>query len=261
MDRMSSLPAKDQPLLMVADDDLAIRKIIQFRLSKFGFRVIAASDGQDALKIFADCTPALVILDVMMPHLDGYAVCEQIRLTSDVPIIMLTALSNTEDRILGLQLGADDYLVKPFSPSELEARIRSVLRRCSWRSTHREEGCPRESSQHSVIYFKDFRLCTRRKKLYRGDTLIRLTALEFNLLELLISNSGNPISRVEILSSIWGYQNPDPQDGNRVVDVHISRLRRKLSDDSRQPKLIITAINQGYFFGGDPSDQPYELHD
>lgn len=258
---MSSLPTTDQPLLMVTDDDLAIRKILKFRLSKVGFKVIAASDGQGALKIFAECKTALVILDVMMPHIDGYAVCEQIRLTSDVPIIMLTALSNTEDRILGLQLGADDYLVKPFSPSEFEARIRSVLRRCSWRSSHREEGCPLESLQHSVIYFKDSRICTRRKNLYRGDTLIRLTVLESNLLELLISNSGDPLSRVEILSFIWGYQNPKPQDGNRVVDVHVSRLRRKLSVDFRQPKLIITAINKGYFLGGDPSNQPHKLHD
>jgi OmpR family response regulator RpaB len=176
----------------------------------------------------------------MMPKLDGYGVCQELRTESDVPIIMLTALGDVADRITGLELGADDYVVKPFSPKELEARIRSVLRRVDKTGA---TGIP----SSGVIHVGNIKIDTNKRQVYKGDERIRLTGMEFSLLELLVSRSGEPFSRSEILQEVWGYT-PERHVDTRVVDVHISRLRAKLEDDPSNPELILTARGTGYLF-------------
>lgn len=226
--------------ILVVDDEASIRRILETRLSMIGYDVITAADGEEALETFSSSKPDLVVLDVMMPKLDGYGVCQELRKESDIPIIMLTALGDVADRITGLELGADDYVVKPFSPKELEARIRSVLRRVDKEGS---SGIP----SSGVIHVGNLKIDTNRRQVYKGDERIRLTGMEFSLLELMVSRSGEPFSRAEILQEVWGYT-PERHVDTRVVDVHISRLRAKLEDDPSNPELILTARGTGYMF-------------
>jgi len=226
--------------ILVVDDEASIRRILETRLSMIGYDVVTAADGEEALDTFRQAEPDLVVLDVMMPKLDGYGVCQELRRESDVPIIMLTALGDVADRITGLELGADDYVVKPFSPRELEARIRSVLRRVD-----KTGGSSIPSS--GVIHIVNLRIDTNKRQVYKGDERMRLTGMEFSLLELLVGRSGEAFSRSEILQEVWGYT-PERHVDTRVVDVHISRLRAKLEDDPMNPELILTARGTGYLF-------------
>lgn len=228
--------------VLVVDDEASIRRILDTRLSMIGYIVITASDGEEALSLFKKEDPNLVILDVMMPKLDGYGVCQEIRKNSDVPIIMLTALGDVADRITGLELGADDYVIKPFSPKELEARIRSVLRR-----TEKVQLSTTNNNNSGVVQFNFLKIDFNRRQVYKSDERIRLTGMEFSLLELLVSKSGQAFSRAEILQEVWGYT-PERHVDTRVVDVHISRLRAKLEMDPSNPDLILTARGTGYLF-------------
>ncbi len=211
------------------------------RLSMIGYDAVTAGDGEEALVVFRSAAPDLIVLDVMMPKLDGYGVCQELRKQTDVPIIMLTALADVADRITGLELGADDYIVKPFSPKELEARIRSVLRRRGSKTS--AAGVPNSG----VIEVGFLKIDTNKRTVYKGDERIRLTGLEYSLLELLVSHSGKSFDRREMLRLVWGYTSEQHAD-TRVVDVHISRLRGKLEDDPNNPELIITARGAGYLF-------------
>ncbi len=226
--------------ILVVDDEASIRRILETRLSMIGYEVVTAGDGEEAIAMFRDEIPDLVVLDVMMPKLDGYGVCQELRKESDVPIIMLTALSDVADRITGLELGADDYVVKPFSPKELEARIRSVLRRVDRNGT---SGIP----SSGVMQISNIRIDANKRQVYKGDERIRLTGMEFSLLELLVGKSGEAFSRADILQEVWGYT-PERHVDTRVVDVHISRLRAKLEEDPSNPELILTARGTGYSF-------------
>jgi len=226
--------------ILVVDDEASIRRILETRLSMIGYDVVTAADGEEAIATFKENHPDLVVLDVMMPKLDGYGVCQELRKESDIPIMMLTALGDVADRITGLELGADDYVVKPFSPKELEARIRSVLRRVD------KEGLSGIPSS-GVIQVGSIRIDTNRRQVYKGDERIRLTGMEFSLLELMVGRSGEAFSRSEILQEVWGYT-PERHVDTRVVDVHISRLRAKLEDDPSNPELILTARGTGYMF-------------
>ncbi|KAI9134952.1 response regulator transcription factor RpaB [Acaryochloris sp. CCMEE 5410] len=227
-----------QQKILVADDEASIRRILETRLSMMGFVVITAADGEEALQVFQHQEPDLIILDVMMPKLNGYQVCQSLRQESDVPIIMLTALSDVADRITGLEMGADDYMVKPFSPKELESRIRCILRRItkSHSAHHKSAG---------VIQVGHLEIDTNKRQVYKDKERIQLTHLEFNLLELLVSRPGEPISRVEFLQKVWGYS-PDGKIDTRVVDVHMSRLRNKLKEDTEEPDLILSVRGVGY---------------
>ncbi|MEC7653024.1 MAG: response regulator, partial [Cyanobacteriota bacterium] len=162
----ATAPTKET--ILVVDDEASIRRILETRLSMIGYNVVTACDGTEALELFPTCTPDLVVLDVMMPKLDGYGVCQELRKESDVPIVMLTALGDVADRITGLELGADDYVVKPFSPKELEARIRCVLRRVE---KEQVAGIPNSG----VIQVSDLRIDTNKRQVFRGDERIRLT--------------------------------------------------------------------------------------
>nr|YP_009395692.1 putative transcriptional regulator OmpR [Vertebrata isogona]ARW64532.1 putative transcriptional regulator OmpR [Vertebrata isogona] len=227
--------------ILVVDDEISIRRILETRLSMIGYDVVSASDGEEALHIFRQEYPTLVVLDVMMPKLDGYGVCQELRKESDVPIIILTALGDVSDRITGLELGADDYIVKPFSPKELEARIRSVLRRIE--KVNINSSIP----SSGVINIGFLKIDTNKRQVYKNHERVRLTGMEFSLLELLISKAGEPFSRASILQEVWGYT-PERHVDTRVVDVHISRLRAKLEDDPSNPDLILTARGTGYLF-------------
>jgi OmpR family response regulator RpaB len=227
--------------ILVVDDEVSIRRILETRLSMIGYAVVTAGDGEEALDIYKKEQPNLIILDIMMPKLDGYGVCQEIRKESDIPIIMLTALGDVADRITGLELGADDYVIKPFSPKELEARIKAILRRVdkiSWNTLHTASG---------IISMGGIRIDTNRRQVYKQNEKIRLTGMEFSLLELLMSKSGEAFSRAAILQEVWGYT-PERHVDTRVVDVHISRLRSKLEEDPSNPDLILTARGTGYLF-------------
>ena len=227
--------------ILVVDDDANIRQILEARLTISGYIVLLANDGEEALKVFRKESPDLIILDIMLPKIGGYQVCKELRKESSVPIIMLTALGDISDRVMGLEFGADDYVLKPFSPKELEARVRSVLRRIKK---------PPEAKilpENQLIQIGNLTIDTKKRQVLKGSKSIRLTAMEFNLLELLINQAGERLSRSYILDSVWGYT-PQRYVDTRVVDVHISRLRAKLEEDPSNPDLILTARGTGYMF-------------
>ena len=229
--------------ILLADDESSIRRILETRLKMAGYDVYTAQDGEEAVASFNKNNPDLVVLDVMMPKMDGYGVTREIRRTSDVPIIILTALGDVSERITGLELGADDYVIKPFSPKELEARVKAVLRRTNNREMTTSSG----KVTKNVITTGNIKIDTARRQVYRKNDRIRLTGMEFSLLELLVNNSGQAFSRNEILQHVWAYP-PDHRIDTRVVDVHISRLRSKLETDPANPELILTARGIGYMF-------------
>ncbi len=233
---------QDRERILVVDDEASIRRILETRLKMAGYEVITAADGEEALEAYSKNNPDLVILDVMMPKLDGYGVTREIRKNSETPIIILTALGDVSERITGLELGADDYVIKPFSPKELEARVKAVLRRINQR-----EDSGGNKVTKNVITTGNIRIDTSRRQVFRKNERIRLTGMEFSLLELLVGNSGQPFSRNEILQYVWSYP-ADHRIDTRVVDVHISRLRSKLEVDPANPELILTARGIGYMF-------------
>ena len=240
-----SVGNEDHQRVLLVDDEASIRRILETRLKMVGYDVYTAADGEEAVNAFNKYNPDLVVLDVMMPKMDGYGVTREIRRTSDVPIIILTALGDVSERITGLELGADDYVVKPFSPKELEARVKAVLRRTNNREMTPSAGGGKVTK--NVITTGNIKIDTARRQVYRKNERIRLTGMEFSLLELLVNNSGQAFSRNEILQHVWAYP-PDHRIDTRVVDVHISRLRSKLEADPANPELILTARGIGYMF-------------
>jgi len=238
-----ALSSQTKETILVADDEASIRRILETRLSMIGYKVVTASDGKEALKLFKDYEPDLVVLDVMMPKLDGYGVCQELRKDSDVPIVMLTALGDVADRITGLELGADDYVVKPFSPKELEARIATILRRMGPSITVTET--KEVPSGKGVMKFGSLVVDTNRRQVSRAGERISLTYTEFSLLELLFDEPGKVVPRAEILEQLWGYP-PRRAADLRVVDVYVARLRGKLEPDPRNPELILTVRGIGY---------------
>lgn len=235
--------ADSKQRILVVDDEASIRRILETRLKMAGYNVVTAEDGEEAVDLFNKTNPDIVILDVMMPKMDGYGVTREIRRVSDVPIIILTALGDVSERITGLELGADDYVIKPFSPKELEARVKAVLRR----TVSKDITVPTGKTTKNVITTGSIKIDTARRQVYRKNERIRLTGMEFSLLELLVNNSGTAYSRNEILQHVWAYP-PDHRIDTRVVDVHISRLRSKLETDPANPELILTARGIGYMF-------------
>lgn len=240
---MQGEQADSKQKILVVDDEASIRRILETRLKMAGYDVVTAEDGEEAVDLFNKTNPDIVILDVMMPKMDGYGVTREIRRVSDIPIIILTALGDVSERITGLELGADDYVIKPFSPKELEARVKAVLRR----TVSKDITIPAGKTAKNIITTGNIKIDTVRRQVYRKNERIRLTGMEFSLLELLVNNSGTAYSRNEILQHVWAYP-PDHRIDTRVVDVHISRLRSKLETDPANPELILTARGIGYMF-------------
>lgn len=227
--------------LLIVDSDESIRKVLATRLTTLGYKVLTASNGKDALHIFDKEDLDMVILDIVLPKLDGYEICQKLRRKSQIPIIILSSLNSMSDRILGLELGADDYIIKPFSPKELEVRIRSLLRRTI---TYTQ---PRPQKKQYSLSIGNLVIDLQKQQVFRNHFKINLTTIEFSLFELLLKNAGNQLSRSEILDNIWGYT-PERDVDTRIVDVHISRLRSKLEEDPSNPDLIITIRGIGYMF-------------
>ncbi|MDA9889212.1 response regulator [Synechococcus sp. AH-224-G16] len=229
--------------ILVVDDEPAVRRVLLMRLQLAGYNVVSAEDGEEALEKFHSESPDLVVLDVMLPKMDGFAVCRRLRAESCVPIIFLSALESISERVAGLDLGADDYLPKPFSPKELEARISTILRRVGSGAATVE---PREiPSGQGVMRVGDLVVDTNRRQVNRGTERIALTYTEFSLLELLFRDPGHVVPRAEILEQLWGYP-PRRAADLRVVDVYVARLRGKLEPDPRNPELILTVRGIGY---------------
>ena len=222
--------------ILVVDDEKLLVKGIKFNLENEGYAVDACYDGQTAVQMASAGDYGLIILDLMMPGLDGLEACQQIRAFSTVPIIMLTARSEDADKLLGFESGADDYVTKPFNILELKARIRALLRRASM---------PAAGPSAAVIERGGLEIDTDRRAARKNGRAVELTAREFDLVELFIKNPGRVYSRDSLLDLVWGY---DYQGDGRTVDVHIRRLREKLEDRPASPRLIITKWGVGYYF-------------
>lgn len=241
--------------LLVVDDEPAVRRILETRLRMAGYTVILAGDGEEALSQFYREQPDLVVLDVMLPKLDGFGVCRQLRAESSVPIIIVSALDNTSEKVAGLELGADDYLPKPFAPRELEMRIAAVLRRQEVAAVP-QPSVPRESRhQTGIIRAGHLVIDTNRRQVTCKGERLGLTYTEFSLLELLFREPGTVVPRATILQELWGYP-PRKATNLRVVDVYVARLRNKLEPDPRNPELILTVRGTGYVSQGATSTSP-----
>ena len=221
--------------ILVVDDEASIRKLVEAYLRAEGFEITTAEDGEQALARFRRHQPELVVLDIMLPKLDGLEVLQHIRRESDAYVLLLTARSEEEDRVIGLTVGADDYLTKPFSPRELVARVKAILRR--GRAAHEKRG--------RVLNFRHIRIDERRHEVWRGEERVELTALEFKLLQALARYPGMVFSREKLLEQVWGY---DFYGEARVVDVHIGHIRQKIEPDPSRPRIIQTVRGVGYKF-------------
>lgn len=223
--------------VLVVDDEKLIVKGIRFSLEQDGMEVDCAYDGEEALELARQNQYDMVLLDVMLPKMTGFEVCQQIREFSNVPIVMLTAKGEDMDKILGLEYGADDYITKPFNILEVKARIKAIMRRTNRKSAKKEES--------KMVERGDMRLDCEGRRVYIKDKEINLTAKEFELLELLIKNPGKVYGRENLLKLVWGSDYPGDV---RTVDVHIRRLREKIEEVPGEPAYVRTKWGVGYYF-------------
>ena len=224
--------------ILVVDDEQVLVKGIKFNLEHEGYQVEAGYDGEQAVELARDGNFDLIILDLMMPKIDGLQACMRIREFSNVPIIMLTARSEDTDKIIGFEYGADDYITKPFNILELKARVRALLRRA---------GTAGQQGAGGMISVGHIRLDTGARAAWRGEDPVDLTAKEFDLMELLMRNPGRVYSRENLLNVVWGYEYIGDY---RTVDVHVRRLREKLELDPANPEYIRTKWGVGYYLAG-----------
>jgi two-component system, OmpR family, response regulator len=226
----------DASTILLVDDEDSVQKLLAYPLERDGFRVLQARDGEEALARFAVEHVDLVVLDLMLPKLDGLEVCKRLRAGSEVPIIMLTARDDELDKVVGLELGADDYITKPFSIREFRSRVRALLRRAS---------AGRSNGQHDVISAHGLTIDVGRRSVEIAERPVQLTYVEFELLRTLASHPGRVYSRRMLLESLWGaadYREP------RTIDVHVRHLREKLEPDPADPEYILTVRGVGYRF-------------
>ena len=224
--------------ILVVDDEALLVKGIRFNLMNEGYEVITGSNGLEAVQQVQSQNPDLVVLDVMMPVMDGLTACEKIREFSDVPIIMLTAKTDDMDKLLGFDHGVDDYLTKPFNILELKARIRALLRRSKAKA-------PEQAAPANMLTIGSISLDLDARNAYRSGVLADLTAKEFDVIEFLMRNPNRVYSREMLLDTIWAYEY---RSDIRTVDVHIRRLREKLEENPAEPKYILTKWGVGYYF-------------
>ena len=223
--------------VLVVDDEKLIVKGIRFSLEQDDMKVDCAYDGEEALELAKKNHYDIILLDLMLPKLDGLQVCQQIREFSDVPIVMLTAKGEDMDKILGLEYGADDYITKPFNILEVKARIKAIMRRA-----HQEE---KTQEKAKTVQVGDLKMDCESRRVFIGNREINLTAKEFDVLELLVFNPNKVYSRENLLNIVWGYEYPGDV---RTVDVHIRRLREKIETNPSEPKYVHTKWGVGYYF-------------
>lgn len=226
-------PTGTRGRVLVVDDDLALAEMLGIVLRGEGFEPVFCADGASAMQVFRDSRPDVVLLDVMLPGRDGIEVCRLIRAESGVPIVMLTARSDTVDIVVGLESGADDYVVKPFKPKELVARIRARVRRF-------------DDQVPATLTVGDLTIDVSGHTVSRGSTVLALTPLEFDLLVCLARRPGQVFSREQLLQEVWGYRHAAD---TRLVNVHVQRLRAKIEHDPEQPEIIVTVRGIGYKAG------------
>lgn len=226
--------------ILVVDDERPIVEILKINLKKEGYIVFEAFDGEEAVNKAMMIDPDLILLDVMLPKLDGFSVCKKIREKSTVPILMLTAREEEVDKVLGLELGADDYITKPFSIRELMARIKANMRR-----TESASVTDKQEKESDKLEISGFVLDFNRYELYKNGKLIDLTIREFDLIKFLASQPNKVFSRQSLLESVWDYEY---YGDVRTVDVTVRRLREKVEDDPSEPKIIMTKRGVGYYF-------------
>ena len=224
--------------ILVCDDDKQIVEAIDIYLTGEGFKVIKAYDGYEALEYLDKNEVDLLIVDVMMPRMDGITMTAKLREKYDFPVIFLSAKSEEVDKILGLNMGADDYITKPFNILELKARIKAILRRSVKKA-------PTETQEKKVLKARDLELSFDSRRVFISGKEVNLTAKEFDLLELLMENPGKVYSREKLLDTVWGYDYPGDV---RTVDVHVRRLREKIEVNPREPKYIFPKWGVGYYF-------------
>jgi DNA-binding response OmpR family regulator len=231
-------PVPDSSTILLVDDEDSVQKLLSYPLERDGFRVLAAKDGEEALVKFASEPVDLVVLDLMLPKLDGLEVCKRLRAQSTVPIIMLTARDDELDKVLGLELGADDYITKPFSIREFRSRVRALLRRASLPAQQ-------DRRDAETIETDGLRVDPSRRSVEVHGKPVQLTYVEFELLRTLAANPGRVFSRRQLLEALWGdsaYREP------RTIDVHVRHLREKLELDASEPEFILTVRGAGYRF-------------
>ena len=222
--------------VLIVEDESNIAELINLYLKKEGYETMVAGDGGKALELYRLFRPDLVLLDIMLPVMDGWAVCAKIRETSKVPIIMLTAKGEQIDKILGLEYGADDYMTKPFNILEVKARIKTIMRRASGNV---------QNEARKVVRVHDMEINAINRSVTLGGKEVRLTAKEFDLLQVFVNNRGKVFSREALLETVWKY---DYTGDARTVDVHIRRLREKIERNPAQPEFIFTKWGVGYYF-------------
>jgi len=223
-----------QRLILIVEDEKPIVDILKFNLEREGYKVAFALDGAEGLKLALSKEPDLILLDVMLPKMDGYEVCRKVREKSNVPILMLTARDEELDKVLGLEMGADDYITKPFGMRELMARVKANLRRINTGDTE---------DSGETIRFGDLCIYSDRYEIIKGDKTIDLTLREFELIKFLAMQPGKIFSRENLLEKVWGYEY---YGDVRTVDVTVRRLREKIEDDPGNPKYVITKRGVGY---------------
>ncbi|EMS73734.1 response regulator transcription factor [Ruminiclostridium cellobioparum] len=221
--------------ILVVDDEPSLRDLVELVLKREKYEVATAADGKTALAMAEAFKPDLILLDIMLPDMSGHQVCKQLNTNKRIPTIMVTARHETIDKVLGLELGADDYVTKPFEIMELLARIKALLRRAN-----------KEEEAESITHL-ELKLDIANMAVYKNEEEIVLTAKEYQLLELMARNMRKTFSRDELLQKVWGY---DYMGDSRVVDICIARLRKKIEDDSGSPAHIVTVFGLGYRFGG-----------
>ncbi|MGQ0630406.1 MAG: response regulator [Sporichthyaceae bacterium] len=229
--------------VLVVEDDLTVAEVVLAYLRRAGYEVTHAADGAEALEAAAQAWPDLVVLDLMLPGIDGLEVCRRLRATAPVPVIMLTALGSENDRVLGLEVGADDYITKPFSPRELTLRVRSVLRRLPGPGVSAPEG-------PTILQSGALRVDVTAHRASKSGVEMSLTAREFDLLAYLLAHPGQAFTREALMRAVWGWEFGDQS----TVTVHMRRLREKVEDDPARPEMLVTVWGVGYRFdpaGGD----------
>ena len=231
-----------EPLILAVDDEPGILRLLKLELASQGFRVVTAADGDEALRIAEEQRPDILLLDIMMPDMTGYEVMRKVREQSPAPVILVTARDSDTDKVRGLELGADDYLVKPFSPDELAARIRAVLRRSSG-----------AQKTERLVRAGDVEIDLDRRMVTRGGESVAVTRTEWLLLQHLAANVGKVMMNAELLSKVWG---PEYRDDLQYLRVWVSRLRAKLEAEPSEPAIIKTRPGIGYYLDGEAVATP-----
>jgi len=229
-----------QYAVLIVDDDVKLVKLLQTYFEKEGYITYSANDGLDALQVVRERKPDIIVLDLMLPGLDGLNVCRRIRKDNDIPIIMLTARDEESDRLVGLEIGADDYVTKPFSPKEVVARVKAILRRVN-----------KEVVSCEPIKAGTLIIDLERHQVTNGGQIVDVTPTEFKIMELLVANTGRVYSRLQIVEQIQGYSF---EGYERTIDAHIKNLRRKIEINSKEPQYIQTVYGIGYKFAGEADE-------